>query len=77
MNLRALFLTVGILLAGAVLFLLGGFGEIELVTAGRCGGGSTYLCEPQTADVQPQPADIQPRLDYAALMRAERRVGLR
>jgi hypothetical protein len=76
MNLRALFVTVGMLLGVAALFLLGGFGEIELVAAGQC-AGSNYLCEPQTADVQPQTTDSQPRLDYAALIREERRVGLR
>jgi hypothetical protein len=71
MNLRALFLTVGMLLAVIVLFLVGGFGAVELATADQCGGAG-YLCVPPA-----QTAGTQPSLDYAALMRAERRVGLR
>jgi hypothetical protein len=71
MNLRALCLTVGMLLAWIVLFLVGGLGAVELATTDQC-GATGYLCVPPA-----QTADTQTSLDYAALMRAERRVGLR
>jgi hypothetical protein len=70
MNLRALFLTVGILLAGIVLFLVGGLGVVELATSDQC-GATGYLCVPPV-----QTADTQRGLDYDGLLRAERRVGL-
>jgi hypothetical protein len=69
MNLRALFLTVGILLAGIVLFLVGGLGAVELATADQC-GATGYLCVP------PQTAEVR-HLDSNSLLREDHRVGLR
>jgi hypothetical protein len=67
MNIRLLLVSAGALLVAVVLLCLGGIGEIELATDSQCYG---YLCQPQTADVAH-------KLDYAALMREESRVGLR
>jgi hypothetical protein len=71
MNLRALFLTVGMLLAGIVLFFVGGLGAVELATADQCGGDG-YLCVPPA-----QTAESRHTLGYDGLLRAEHRVGLR
>jgi hypothetical protein len=67
MNARFLLISASVILAAAVLLCVGGLGAIELATA-ECGANG-YLCVPQ------QPARHD--LDYAALMRAEQRVGLR
>ena len=40
-------IAVGMLLAAAVLFVLGGLGEVGLLTARQC-GATNYLCEPPT-----------------------------
>jgi hypothetical protein len=68
MNLRILLVSAGASLTAAVLLFAGGLGAIEIVTAHHCDGG--YLCAlPKT----PERHD----LNYAALLRAEQRVGLR
>jgi hypothetical protein len=68
MNLRFLLISAGALLVAVVLLCLGGLGEIELATASQCGGN--YLCDiPQTAEVR--------HLDSDALLREDRRLGLR
>jgi hypothetical protein len=68
MNLRLLLISVGVLFGAVVLLCLGGLGEIELATVAQC---SNYLCD------TPQTADVLPKFDYAALMREERRIGMR
>jgi hypothetical protein len=45
MSIRSALFAVGILAAGAVLILVGGFGAILLLTGRQC-GTSGYLCEP-------------------------------
>jgi hypothetical protein len=69
MNLRLLLISVGVLFGAVVLLCLGGLGEIELATASQC--GANYLCD------TPQTVDARPKLDYSALVREERRIGLR
>jgi hypothetical protein len=68
MNTHFLLMSAGALVAAVILLCLGGLGEIELATASQC--GANYLCDiPQSAEIR--------HLDSAALLREERRVGLR
>jgi hypothetical protein len=48
MSIRSALLILGILVGGAVLVAVGGFGAIMLLTAPQC-GGSSYLCNPTAA----------------------------
>jgi hypothetical protein len=54
MSIRSALFTVGILVGGAVLIIIGGFGAIMLLTATQC-GGSSYLCNPRQTPPIPQP----------------------
>jgi hypothetical protein len=54
MSIRSALFTVGILVGGAVLIIIGGFGAIMLLTATQC-GGSSYLCNPTADAAHPPP----------------------
>jgi hypothetical protein len=45
MSIRSALFILGILVGGAVLFVIGAFATIMMLTAPRC-GGSSYLCDP-------------------------------
>jgi hypothetical protein len=66
MTMHFLLTSAGATLGAIALFFLSGLGEIELDNSVECNG---YLSQPQTTDVQPE-------RDYAALTRADERVGL-
>lgn len=53
MNLRFLFLVIVVILAGAVLFFVGGIVEVGLLADQQCGAAS--FCEPPTADTRHEP----------------------
>jgi hypothetical protein len=55
MSIRPALFVLGILVGGAVLIAVGGFGGIMLLTAPQC-GGSSYLCHP-TADADRAPTE--------------------
>jgi hypothetical protein len=55
MSVRSALFTVGILVGGAILIIVGGFGAIMLLTAPQC-DGSSYLCTP-TAGADHAPAE--------------------
>ena len=50
MSIRSALFAVGVLAAGAVLILVGGFGAILLLTGRQCGTG--YPCEPPRAHIR-------------------------
>jgi hypothetical protein len=55
MSIRSALLVLGILIGGAVLVAVGGFGAIMLLTAPQCSGDG-YLCNP-TADAGHSPTE--------------------
>jgi hypothetical protein len=54
-SIRSALFILGILVGGAALIAVGGFGAIMLLTGQQC-GGSSYLCNP-TADADHAPAE--------------------
>ena len=68
MSLRSVFFAVGVLVAGTVLVLIGGFGAMLLLT-GQC-GASGYLCQAPTANMRDEKA-------HAKYAPRERRLGSR
>jgi hypothetical protein len=55
MSIRSALFILGILVGGAVLFVIGAFATIMLLTGQQC-DGSSYLCNP-TADADHAPAE--------------------